>query len=174
VESNELIPNERALRAQFAELLAATDRQKPSDEAVKALDKFMRENPDLWKLVDVTHSSIVEQFVSLMAPGPARRKLVLQEYESVRRDLEASAESPLEQRLAREVALCWLDLTYSRFHHAHFLTVSPEAVSHWSGRVDAAQRRFLRAANALANMRRLKLPPIQLNVAQNQINQTNS
>ena len=46
-------------------------------------------------------------------------------------------------------------------------------IQHWEKRLNAAQRRFLRACESLARIRKMKLPPMQINIAQQQVNQVN-
>ena len=41
----------------------------------------------------------------------------------------------------------------------------------WERRLSAAQRRFLRATETLARVRRLQLPAVQVNIAERQLNQ---
>ena len=44
-------------------------------------------------------------------------------------------------------------------------SISLEKARFWEGRLNAAQRRFLRAMETLARVRKLKLPPVQVNIA---------
>jgi hypothetical protein len=41
---------------------------------------------------------------------------------------------------------------------------------HWEERLSAAQRRYQRAPEILAKIRRMKLPAVQVNIGENQIN----
>lgn len=172
MKPDELMPSDqKLLLSQLSDLIGPTNRAKPEDEDAKALEKFLDDHPDLWRISEDIQTTIAKEFISHMAPGPARRRLLLAEFQSLREELAQSAQSPLERQLADNVALCWLEVVYARHYLSLHLTQNPDAVDYWNTRVDTAQRRYLKATETLARIRRINLPAVQLNVAHNQVNQ---
>ena len=92
-------------------------------------------------------------------------------------DLARPGDGELERLLVQQVALCWLKLAYTEHQHRHFLTTGSTTIKvadFWERRLSAAQRRYIRAAEALARVRRLQLPAVQVNIAEQQVNQVNT
>jgi hypothetical protein len=76
---------------------------------------------------------------------------------------------PLERLLIEQVVLCWLhfnllDLEYTNIMSA---SISASTADHSERRLSAAQRRYLRACEALARIRKLArtTPALQVNIA---------
>jgi len=81
------------------------------------------------------------------------------------RHLAGEHPTPLERLLAERAALCWLSLYYFETIHAQNLpTLSLDAQEFHLRRIEGAHRRLLSAVKALAQVRRLQLPAVQINV----------
>ena len=92
-------------------------------------------------------------------------------------DLARPGDGELERLLVQQVALCWLKLSYTEHQHRHILTSGNATIKQgdfWERRLSAAQHRYLRATEALARVRRLQLPAVQVNIAEQQVNQLNA
>jgi hypothetical protein len=91
--------------------------------------------------------------------------------ESLRAQLVEPGGSPLEQLLADRIALCWLHLHYFEVLWAQTLgEVSQKQSTYYEQGLESAHRRYLSAIRSLAQVRRLRLPALQLNLANQQIN----
>lgn len=83
--------------------------------------------------------------------------------------------SPLEVALVERVAACWLYLAYAEGAYTVNLQVGADPLT-WEQdelhrkRIEQAERRYLRAIKALAEVRRIQLPAVQVNVGARQIN----
>jgi hypothetical protein len=77
----------------------------------------------------------------------------------------------LERALIQHIGLCWLRLQEVEFRYSNVMGGNPtlSAGDYWERRLCSAQRRFLRAAEALARLRKLSLT-VQVNVAEKQVN----
>ena len=105
--------------------------------------------------------------------GEKGRAAANPEADALQRSLEGPAPSPVKRLLAERIVLCRL--------HVHFLELGV-AAAHRSNDVrlaqhnayqdwlDRAHRRYVHAIRALAQVRRLLVPVVQVNVGQNQIN----
>lgn len=89
----------------------------------------------------------------------------------MRRDLAGDRPTPVEGLLAGRVAACWLQVQDAEVRYAAAqkeLTIR-QADFH-QRRMDAANRRYLAAIKALAVVRRLAVPALQVNIAREQVN----
>ncbi len=89
---------------------------------------------------------------------------------NMREDLEGPNPNPLESILIERIVCCWIQA-----HHADILSATRQNPTIQQGdyfqrRQDQATRRFLQACKALAQVRKLLGPNIQVNVAEKQIN----
>jgi hypothetical protein len=93
----------------------------------------------------------------------------------LRTDLAGADPSPLERLLADRIALCWLSLHDAE---ARFTQQSKDLnikqVECWQRRIDSAHKRYLSAIKALATIRKLALPALQVNIARKQVNVMNA
>lgn len=91
---------------------------------------------------------------------------------ALRRELTGPAPTPLERLLVDRVALGWLGLTAveGAYHRALEGGLDRSDDEFHQKRVERAQRRYLAAIKALATVRRLGVPALQVNVADKQVN----
>lgn len=98
-------------------------------------------------------------------------------WDRLRIDLARPGDGELERLLVAQVALSWLKLAVTEYQHSHFLLNGGETIhkcDFWERRLSSAQRRYLRACETLARVRRLQLPAVQVNIAEQQVNQVNT
>ena len=95
-----------------------------------------------------------------------RRKCV-----ALRRELEGAAPTPIERLLVDRVVLCWLHLHAAEALYAqNMMQLSLMQHDFYQRRLSMAQRRYLSAITALAQVRRLQVPAVQVNIAEQQLN----
>jgi hypothetical protein len=81
--------------------------------------------------------------------------------------------SLLERLLVERIVLCWLHLYYAETIYAqHMKDLSIRQAEFHQSRISKAQARYLSAIRTLAQVRRLGVPAIQVNVGQQQVNVT--
>ena len=91
----------------------------------------------------------------------------------MRRELNGLAPRPLERLLVARIATNWLTLQYAEALYAQRMkdgNLPLDVSTHQQERIDRSQRRYLAAIRALAHLRRLQVPAVQVNVAEKQIN----
>jgi len=81
------------------------------------------------------------------------------------RDLVGESPSFLEKLLAERIVLCWFHVHYqeARYAQAHDATLMHE--DFYQRYIDRAHRRLIAAIKALAQIRKLGLPALQVNIA---------
>jgi hypothetical protein len=89
----------------------------------------------------------------------------------LRRELAGPDPTPLERLLVSRIVACWLHLHYAEARYAQNLgKLTMEQGEYHQRTIDRAQRRYLAAIKALAQVRRLFTPAVQVNIADQQVN----
>jgi hypothetical protein len=167
--------------AEVARLLAVIQRAKRGDErALPELRRLYDAVPDLWKDTGNLAKAALANWVDTayghdLATAEATRRVVRQ----MRFSLASEDAPPLERLLADRIAVAWLQVNYVDTVLAQRLTgegLRPEQVDFYQSWLDRAQKRYLAAIKALAQVRRLlgpvaqASPLVQVNVGEKQVN----
>ena len=167
--SNEIAKIDPADRERLSELIerAKSIKTKEVDELQRLFAKY----PDLWRSVDMARAA-ARIMGQKEGDGKAVSASLNANYEGKRRDLSRPQDGPLETMLVEHVALCWLrmQMMEQKYTGATSQDMTLALADHWERKLSSAQRRYLRAAETLARVRRLALPVMQVNVAEKQVN----
>jgi hypothetical protein len=89
--------------------------------------------------------------------------------------VELGGETPLEKLLAERVVACWLNVYYNDALHAMRMNNLTWAESeYFQRRQERANRQYLLAIRMLAQVRRLLVPAVQVNIGAQQVNVANA
>jgi hypothetical protein len=88
----------------------------------------------------------------------------------VRKELEGPSPTSLEKLLAERAAICWFNVTIYETLYAQSKDLTINQAKWQVHRINAAHDRFLKSVATLARIRKLALPALQVNIAQNQVN----
>lgn len=170
--------DDRALAgaAMLVAVIKKTDKAKPTKEDRDELNRVLREHPAVWRIagdvMQMTGDKLIQDI------GKDSTYAITQSLKTGRTQLEKDLARPndgeLERLLIQQVILAWLKLAYTEYHHEHYLTNGNTTINvadFWERRLSAAQRRYLRACETLARVRRLNLPAMQVNIGGQQVNQ---
>ena len=105
---------------------------------------------------------------------PLSMKLSLhQAAKSLQHELGDKEATPLERLLIQQVVMAWTRLAIVEYAYTDVVSEksSYQRLKYWDGRLNASQRRFLRASETLARIRKMNLPAVQVNIAEQQVNQ---
>jgi len=94
-----------------------------------------------------------------------RRKL-----DCLRAELAGPTPAPLERLLVERIVACWLHLYHLETVYAGKDGMALELAQHYQRCIDRAHKRYLSAIKALAMVRKLALPVLQVNIARKQVN----
>jgi hypothetical protein len=99
-----------------------------------------------------------------------RQEAIEQELERIGSDLQGRNPTPIERLLAERASLCWFIVHWyeSTYANADGWNIANADFQH--RKIDRAHRRFLTAVRTLAQIRKLALPTLQVNIARNQVN----
>ena len=169
VEAN-VMPEDKS--ASVRKLLAALEA--PDDKAsLEAVKGYFASDPTLWRVVDMTHESAAD-VIAKESDLPKMRAIREANYEGQLRELGHDGSPSLERMLIEHVGLCWLRLQFveQKYSAAMAQDLTIDQADYWERRLSATQRRYLRACEVLARVRRLRLPALQVNIGEKQVNVT--
>jgi hypothetical protein len=152
------------------------ERARDGDKAMQPLvrklfDKDEREGGSLLE----TYGDIYAQTRRVMTTLSVGNNLVAQEalrrkINDIRDDLAGPNPTALERILCERVALCWFDAHETDRRFVDHSDITFKAAEYQESRRDRAHKRFLAACKTLAKVRKLAVPAIQVNVANQQVN----
>lgn len=158
------------------DLLDRTNKEKPKQEDIKALRRYLAEHPDAWRAAGDLVRQNIELLIRSVHLTPAAAESLVTGLAETSKALGYD-QSPMIEKLLIEqllVSKVHLDFTthqYTRVAYAGTNTIT--LVEHWERRVNSAQARYTRAVEALARVRKMQLPVMQVNIAQEGSQQLN-
>lgn len=155
--------------AEFKDLVAKTNKKNPSKADVKALRVLLKRHRELWAIA----GNLAEQAALQLASGidgPAiLKESLVQGWDALRDELGYEIAPPLEKLLVEQVVLCWLrhnmlELQYTNAMNKGMTVATGDLLNR---RLAASQRRYLRACETLARIRKMmrSTPALQVNIA---------
>ena len=167
-----LTEDAKHLQARFHDVLMKANKERPLKTDIQALRDLLDENKEiqLWKTVvgmgELAESQVLDTIVN--GSGQGTRECWRQRLKAMRADLGYADSRALERLLIQQVTLCWLNLNLIEYKHTN---VTKQSISlaqgvYWEKRLSMTQRRFTRACESLARVRRLsRRIPFQVNIA---------
>ena len=158
-----------------AQLNALLPRANAGDALALADHRsFLDAHPGLWTQVGNLAREAELALVRVAAgDNPVAKEAVVRKLDVLRREVAGSTPTALERLLADRVAIGWLGLAVAEgtYHQALERRELDRADDEFhQRRVERAQRRYLAAAKALAQVRRLGAPALQVNIGDKQVN----
>jgi hypothetical protein len=166
----QLVAEANRLGKTFSDLIARTSKERPHASDVEALRSLLSENRGLQLWRDTAGLAQLAETVTLeRASVPASLKeLWKHRLEALRIDLGHSDAPVMEQLLIYQIVLCWLRLNLTEISYSTAMSHSTGATAlFWEKRLSAAQRRYTRACETLARVRKLTRSTaiLQVNIA---------
>src|SRR5262245_66143189 len=90
--------------------------------------------------------------------------------ELLRAELAGANPTPIERLLVERIVACWLQVQDADARYAQAKNLSLAWGEYYQRRMDRAHRRYLSAVKALALVRKLAVPVLQVNIAREQVN----
>jgi hypothetical protein len=137
-------------------------------ESLKELDPPSKQHID--RLGFVIEETILKNLGG--KDGFWTQHITREDVRSLEHELLSEGDSPLEALLVRRIALCYLALQY--FECLYFQSMerpmNPRQHSLLLQRLHQANERYLSSVRTLAKVRKMKLPNLQVNIGEKQIN----
>jgi hypothetical protein len=156
------------------ELKAVLRKAEQGDTTVlPALRAYMDQAPGFWEqrgdLAHATQTALIQHVTgkNLMVQETVSRKCA-----ALTQELAGPTHSPLERLLVERIVLCWLQLHTAEVSYLLTKELTFQQAAFHQQRISKAHAHYLSAIRTLAQVRRLGVPTIQVNVGQQQVNVT--
>jgi hypothetical protein len=157
----------------FIETVArAYKAKKPAKEDLQAIRVFLKDFPEMcravFSLVDSTQELIIRNMMGIEVA-----EIAMEEYLVSMRDELGYHEAPiLEKLLIENIVTSWLRVQWLESQLAMYMGKQMRfaELEFWERRLSMAQRRYLAACETLAKIRKMKVPALQFNIGDKQIN----
>jgi len=158
-------------------LLRKVDKDKPSKDDVTAWGAFLFQHPEYWRIAgDLAEQATLTMIEGMNATKAMKESLKVGLHQTAA-ELTQPGDGALEGLIIRQIVGCWLLLSYVEYTLGRNTVEGNFTIpqgAYWEKRVSSAQRRYLRAVETLARVRRLRLPAVQVNIGAQQVNQVNA
>ena len=163
------------LPADLRQLLAQLNTDNPAPADLATLESWFDRSPALYRELFGLAAMVRRTALATVTPDPVGQAAIQREIAELADALGHAHAPPLEQLLIDNILACWLRCHWTELK----LAACDEATSkgqpsphaaYWEQRLSAAQRRYLRAVESLARLRKLNLPTLQVNIGHNQVN----
>ncbi len=158
-------------------IVALMAKADAGDQAALAeLRATLTDAPELVKTASTLAQSAEHALLDALglAKQPGTRVIVQRQLAMMRRDLRDDEATLLERLLAERLVMDWL---FVQYHDLKYATACQAGMSfkegeYWQRARERTQRQMLRSAQALATVRRLLGPAVQVNLIDKQLNVT--
>lgn len=148
--------------------------EKGDAKALAEVRAICKADPEVWDAISTDIARAIRDTLlrRLTGENELMHDSVNRQLAKMKRDLMGTNPSPLERLLAERICACWLQVQHAEWLYTAKLK---EGMSFAHGdylqrQVDRANQRYTAAIRALAQVRRLLVPVIQVNVAEKQVN----
>jgi hypothetical protein len=145
--------------------------EKGDKAVLPTLQTWMDRTPGYWEtvgdLAQTARQSLIQTISgdNLLAQEAYDRKCV-----ALTKELAGPQPCPLERLLVERIVLCWLHLYSAEALYAQNThNLSLRQAEFYQQRLSKAQARYLAAIRTLAQVRRLDVPAVQVNIGQQQV-----
>lgn len=148
--------------------------EKGEARALADVRAILKAHPTLWESVSVSLSSAARG--SLLKAVTGTNELaadsIARNMDAMKRKIVGENPSHLESLLADRIAMCWLRVQYAELSYAAAVnkSVTFKNGEYLQRQVERADRQYLAAIRTLAQVRKLGLPDMQVNIAEKQVN----
>ena len=147
--------------------------EKGDEQALAELRRRFDATPALWEELGNLAEHAQRVWVALSSGSNALiQQAAERKVAALRQELLGPAPSPLERLLVERIIACWLQVQYADQAAVAFEKKGGRFAEgdYWQKQQERAHRRYLSAIRTLAQVRRLLLPAVQMNIAEQQVN----
>lgn len=159
--------------SEFMEIVEKAGKNEFTETDRAWVKKQFKKYPALWKQIGDNSEIALSQIITLATgENEAFGEAYYHGCQVVKKDLGYADAPMLERLLIDSIILAWVRWGYVECVYTSKTKVShtPADGDYWERKLNAAQVRFLRALAALAKIRKLDLPAIQINIGDQQVN----
>lgn len=161
----------------LAELMSRVSTDNPSPKDITTIQELLKTESTLWRSAGDVVQYAADNIIDRLSSTPLIKESIKAGHKQVKDALGYKKAGTLEKLLIENVAMCWLRWNEIEYRYT---AVTAESIpiaraDYWERKLNAANRRFLRALETLARVRKLTQPSnrIQLNIAKEGSHQLN-
>jgi len=141
-------------------------------EAISELRKMLNAKPPRWETLGNLATQAECSLVKVATgDNTVVNEAMYEKLSAMKEELDGVSPTPLERLLVDRVVACWLQVSYADVIYAQNMKdISLKQGDFYQERQDRAHRRYMSAIRTLAQVRRLLIPPVQVNIAAQQVN----
>lgn len=146
---------------QFLAVLDATDKEKPKPAELAQLRQFLTDRPELAAYTGDLAAQAMVQVLGNAYPARSGTRICVETFLMQMRDeLGYEQAAAVERSLIEHVCLCWLRLHVTELRYEQNMqdSLTLSQGEYWEKKLSANQRRYLRAVETLAKVRKLMQP----------------
>lgn len=152
-------------------LLKRVDKANPAPADIEQLRKVLTQYPMISRLNGDLASTAEHIIIKYASPTHIATRISIEKFCEYQRDqLGYKAASPLERLLIENVVISYLHLyvTQNRYESSIQSNSTFAQADYWERKLNAHQRRYLRAIETLARVRKMNIN-VQINIGDNQV-----
>ena len=154
---------------ELADLIIRCYKEKPKRADLLALREYLEATPELYKVVFDLSEALQENMINKMIDQKPVKMAIQANVIDIKNGMGYEHAPIIEKMLIDNVVITWLRYQWAEYQLSAYLgrQVRMSVVDWWERRTSAAQRRYLRAIETLARVRKLarNTPALQVNIA---------
>lgn len=145
---------------ELREIIRATNKEKPAQADIERLETYLTKHPQTMQALGNLANQVMTVVIDNAFSSATTSVSVASFTASMRIDLGYKQATVIERGLIDHVILCWLRLYVAEFHYEQFSkNASLDRALFWEKALTQNQKRYLRAVETLARVRRLMKDP---------------
>jgi hypothetical protein len=163
---------------ELVELVGRCYQKNPDKKDLRELEKYLKKHPQLYNAIFNLNKVVQGELIGNITKRRAGHMSIESNIAHMRKGLAYEQSPTLEKLLIDNVINCWLRLQWVELHltgQSNRDHVGIPVIEYWERRMSANQRRYLRAIETLARVRKLtrNTPMLQVNIATQEGQQVN-
>jgi len=163
---------------ELLKLIGRCYKENPDKKDLQELREYLEESHNFFRAVIDLAKVVQDKLIENIIQQPAGQVGVEAQINNIRIEMAYEESSVLECLLIDNIINCWLRLQWVEMQLTGLVNteqVSLRVVEYWEKRLSASQRRYLRACETLARVRKLtrNTPMLQVNIATERGQQVN-
>ena len=156
--------------AEIKALIEETNKELAKPEALARLRQYLSTHRDELDLIGNLTGQVEGTLITTNLRHSALLVTATEEYcYQMRNDLGHKTAPPLEKALIEHLVICWLRMHITELQYEqHTKGVTLPVATFWENTLSATQKRYLRAAETLARIRKLGIS-VQINIGDKQV-----
>jgi hypothetical protein len=146
--------------------------EKGDITVLPTLRTWMDKTPGHWETVGDLAKAAREALIEHAsgAKNLVVREAITRKCATLTQELTGLTPSPIERLLVERIVMCWLQLYYAECIYVQSMQdLTIRQAEFHQQRISKAQARYLSAIRTLAQVRRLGVPAVQVNIGQQQV-----